>query len=117
MTSAAVPLASRLRRIDLRVVVGLAVLLAGVVGTLGIVRQAGERTPVLVMARDVPAGEVIGVQDVRAAELGLAPGWRPLGLASAAGWWGGWPRRRWQRGRSSVPPRSLSARRPRQGWR
>jgi Flp pilus assembly protein CpaB len=80
MTSAAVPLASRLRRIDLRVVVGLAVLLAGVVGTLGIVRQAGERTPVLVMARDVPAGGVIGAQDVRAAELGLAPGVATLGV-------------------------------------
>jgi len=80
MTSTAVPRqAARLRRVDLRVVIGLALLLAGVVGTVGVVQRAGQRTPVLVMARDVPAGQVIDAQDVRVAELGLAPGIAALG--------------------------------------
>ena len=81
MASTTVPqAAARLRRVDLRVVVGLAVLLVGVAGTLGVVAQAGKRTPVLVMAREVPAGQVIGEGDVRAAELGLAPGVATLGI-------------------------------------
>jgi Flp pilus assembly protein CpaB len=72
--------AARLRRLDLRVVIGLALLLAGVVGTVGVVQRAGQRTPVLVMARDVAAGQVIDAQDVRVAELGLAPGVAALGV-------------------------------------
>jgi Flp pilus assembly protein CpaB len=81
MTSTAVPRsAARLRRLDLRVVIGLALLLAGVVGTVGVVQRAGQRIPVLVMARDVPAGKVIGAQDLRVAELGLAPGVAALGV-------------------------------------
>jgi Flp pilus assembly protein CpaB len=66
--------AARARRIDLRVLLGLALLLAGVLGTLAIVQQAGQRSPVLVMARSVQAGQVIGAEDVRVAELGTAPG-------------------------------------------
>jgi Flp pilus assembly protein CpaB len=81
MASTTVPqAAARLRRIDLRVVVGLAVLLVGVAGTLGVVQRAGARSPVLVVARDVPAGQVIGEWDVRAAELGIAPGVATLGV-------------------------------------
>jgi Flp pilus assembly protein CpaB len=81
MASTVVPRsAARLRRLDLRVVIGLALLLAGVVGTVGVVQAAGERTPVLVMARDVPAGQLIGELDVRVAELGLAPGVATLGV-------------------------------------
>jgi Flp pilus assembly protein CpaB len=72
--------AGRLRRLDLRVVIGLALLLAGVVGTVGAVQRAGQRTPVLVMARDVPAGQVISAQDLRVTELGLAPGVAALGV-------------------------------------
>ena len=81
MTSTVAPRsAARLRRLDLRVVIGLALLLAGVVGTVGVVQRAGQRTPVLVMARDVPAGQAIDAQDVRVAELGLAPGVAALGV-------------------------------------
>jgi len=81
MTDTAVPRsAARLRRLDLRVVIGLALLLAGVVGTVGVVQRAGQRMPVLVMARDVQAGQVIGEQDVRVAELGLARGVAALGV-------------------------------------
>jgi Flp pilus assembly protein CpaB len=61
--------AARLRRVDLRVLLGLALLLAGVLGTVGLVQRSAERTPVLVMARPVAAGRVIGEQDVRVAEL------------------------------------------------
>src|SRR6266568_2143535 len=75
MTSTVVPqTAARMRRIDLRVLLGLALLLAGVLGTLAIIQQAGQRTPVLVMARSVQAGQVIGAEDVRVAELGIASG-------------------------------------------
>jgi Flp pilus assembly protein CpaB len=75
MASTVAPRSSaRLRRLDLRVVIGLALLLAGVVGTVGVVQRAGQRTPVLVMARDVPAGQVIDARDVRVVEVGLAPG-------------------------------------------
>jgi Flp pilus assembly protein CpaB len=81
MTSRVAPRsAARLRRLDLRVVIGLALLLAGVVGSVGAVQRAGQRTPVLVMARDVPAGQVIGAQDVRVAELGLVAGVAALGV-------------------------------------
>ena len=85
MTSTVVPqTAARVRRIDLRVLLGLALLLAGVLGTLAIVQQAGQRTPVLVMARSVQAGQVIGADDVRVAELGIAPGVATLGVAERA---------------------------------
>jgi Flp pilus assembly protein CpaB len=85
MTSTAVPRsAGRLRRIDLRVVIGLALLLAGVLGTVAVVQRAGQRVPVLVMAHDVAAGEVIGDQDVRVAEIGLAPGVTSLGIGDRA---------------------------------
>jgi Flp pilus assembly protein CpaB len=85
MTSTAVPRSTaRLRRIDLRVVIGLALLLAGVLGTVGVVQRAGQRVPVLVVAREVPAGQVVGDQDVRAAELGLAPGVATLGVGDRA---------------------------------
>jgi Flp pilus assembly protein CpaB len=52
-----------------RVVIGPALLLVGVLGTVAVVQRAGQRVPVLVMAREVPAGQVVGDQDVRVAEL------------------------------------------------
>jgi Flp pilus assembly protein CpaB len=73
-----------MRRIDLRVLVGLALLLAGVLGTLAIIQQAGQRIPVLVMAHSVQAGQVIGADDVRVAELGTAPGVATLGARERA---------------------------------
>lgn len=85
MASSVVPqTAARVRRLDLRVLIGLALLLAGVLGTLNIVQRAGQRTPVLVMARTVQAGQVIGDQDVRVAELGLDSGVATLGAADRA---------------------------------
>jgi Flp pilus assembly protein CpaB len=85
MTSTVVPqTAARVRRVDLRVLLGLALLLAGVLGTLASIQQAGQRTPVLVMARSVQAGQVIGADDIRVAELGTAPGVATLGAGERA---------------------------------
>jgi hypothetical protein len=52
------------------------------------------------MAREVPAGQVVGDQDVRVAELGLAPEWPPWESATAAEWWDRWRACRWPPGRS-----------------
>lgn len=71
--------AARMRRVDLRVLVGLLALLIGVLGAFGVVRHLAKHVPVLVMARSVAAGQVIGAGDVRVAELGLAPGVAVLG--------------------------------------
>jgi flagella basal body P-ring formation protein FlgA len=49
-------------------------------GTEAVVQRAGQRVPVLVVAREVPAGQVVGDQDVRVAELGLGPGVATLGV-------------------------------------
>jgi Flp pilus assembly protein CpaB len=85
VTSTVVPqTTARMRRIDLRVLVGLVLLLAGVLGTLTVIQQAGQRTPVLVMARSVQAGQVIGPDDVRVAELGTAPGVATVGVEQRA---------------------------------
>ncbi len=85
MTSTVVPqAAARARRVDFRVLIGLALLMAGILGTLAIVQQSGQRTPVLVMARSVQAGQVIGGGDVRVAELGVAPGVATVGIGERA---------------------------------
>jgi hypothetical protein len=106
MASPVVPRsAARLRRPELRVVIELAGLLAGVVGTVGVVQRAGQRTPMLVMARDVPAGQVIDSLDVRLVELGLAPRVAVLGRRGRGEWSAGWRACRWPPGRSSAQPR------------
>jgi len=85
VTSTVVPqAAARARRVDFRVLIGLALLMAGILGTLAIVQQSGQRTPVLVMARSVQAGQVIGGGDVRVAELGVAPGVATVGIGERA---------------------------------
>src|SRR5512133_1611541 len=101
MTSTAVPRSTaRLRRIDLRVVIGLALLLAGVLGTVTVVQRAGQRVPVLVVAREVPAGRGA------ATRMGGWPSsvspleWPPSESATAAKWWDGWRACRWSPGRS-----------------
>ncbi|MBI2709107.1 MAG: flagella basal body P-ring formation protein FlgA [Actinobacteria bacterium] len=46
---------------------------AGLVGAM-LVSSAGQRSPVLVAARDIPAGSRVDAADVRVAELGVPPG-------------------------------------------
>lgn len=66
--------AVRTRRIDLRIVVGLLLFVVGVLATSGLIRQAKERTPVLVAARSLEPGDTVGSEDLRVAEMGLATG-------------------------------------------
>ncbi|PZG45885.1 hypothetical protein C1I98_15140 [Spongiactinospora gelatinilytica] len=46
---------------------------------------AAHRTPVLVMARDVPIGQPIGAQDLRTVALGLDPGVQTVEAAGKSG--------------------------------
>jgi len=75
MSAQALPRAiARSRRIDMRVVVGLLLFSVGILATSGIIRQAQERTPVLVAARSLEPGHTIEQGDLRVAEIGLGPG-------------------------------------------
>lgn len=83
MSAQAIPRAIvRTRRIDLRVVLGLLLFVVGVVATAGVMRQAQERTPVLVAARSLVPGETLSSGDLRVAEIGLAPGVATLPAAA-----------------------------------
>jgi len=64
----------RLRRIDLRVAVGLVLMMVAVFGGAALIRTAQSRTPVLVAAAAVQPGEVITASDLRVADLSLAGG-------------------------------------------
>jgi Flp pilus assembly protein CpaB len=64
----------RLRRLDLRVAVGLLLMLVAVFGGASLIKSAQARTPVLVAAGTVQPGEVIKASDVRVAELSLSGG-------------------------------------------
>ncbi|MGH2708073.1 MAG: hypothetical protein ACRDJK_07235 [Actinomycetota bacterium] len=61
--------ASHIRRIDMRVVVGVALMLFAIIGTFSLVRRAQARIRVLVGARQVEPGEVIKASDLRVADL------------------------------------------------
>ncbi len=70
---------ARSRRIDLRVVAGLLLFLAGVLATSAIIRQANERSAVLVAAADLDAGHALQPGDLRVAEVGLSGGVASIG--------------------------------------
>lgn len=75
MSAQALPRAlARTRRIDLRVVVGLMLFAIGILATSGLIRQAQERTPVLVATQALQPGHTVEEADLRVAELGLSPG-------------------------------------------
>lgn len=65
---------SRLRRLDLRVAVGLLLMLVAVLGGASLIRTAQARTPALVAARTVQPGEVIEASDLRVVEVSLPAG-------------------------------------------
>jgi Flp pilus assembly protein CpaB len=65
---------SRLRRLDLRVAVGLLLMTIAVLGGASLIRNAQARTPVLVAAGSVQPGEVIEASDLRVAEISLPAG-------------------------------------------
>lgn len=66
--------ASRIRRLDMRVVVGMILMLFAIAGTASIVQKARDRVPVLVAARSVEAGEVIKSSDLRVADISVVGG-------------------------------------------
>ena len=57
----------RLRRIDLRVAVGLLLMLVAIFGGASLIRTAQARIPVLVGAAAVQPGDVITASDIRVA--------------------------------------------------
>ena len=65
---------SRLRRLDLRVAIGLLLMTVAVLGGASLIRNAQARTPVLVAAGSVQPGEVIQASDLRVAEISLPAG-------------------------------------------
>ena len=60
---------SRLRRLDLRVAIGLLLMTVAVLGGASLIRNAQARTPVLVAAGSVQPGEVIEASDLRVVEI------------------------------------------------
>jgi Flp pilus assembly protein CpaB len=65
---------ARLRRLDLRVAIGLVLMLVAVLGGASLIRSAQERTPVLLVAGTVQPGEVIEDSDLRVAEVSVPAG-------------------------------------------
>jgi Flp pilus assembly protein CpaB len=65
---------SRLRRLDLRVAVGVLLMLVAVLGGASLIRAAQDRIPVLVAAGSVQPGEVIGPSDLRVVEMSVPAG-------------------------------------------
>ena len=65
---------SRLRRLDLRVAVGVLLMLVAVLGGASLIRSAQDRIPVLVAAGSVQPGEVIGPSDLRVVEMSVPAG-------------------------------------------
>jgi Flp pilus assembly protein CpaB len=65
---------SRLRRLDMRVAVGVLLMLVAVLGGASLIRSAQARTPVLVAAGTVQPGEVIQPSDLRVVEMSVPAG-------------------------------------------
>lgn len=66
--------ASRVRRIDMRVVIGVTLMLFAVVGTIALVNKAQARIPVIVAAQAIEPGEVIGPSNIRIADISIPAG-------------------------------------------
>lgn len=64
--------AARMRRVDLRVVVGILLMLLAIVGASVLVRKAQARVPVLVAARSVEQGSVIRPSDLRVEDISIS---------------------------------------------
>lgn len=66
--------ALRIRRMDMRVVVGVILMLFAIGGTASLVQRAQGRIPALLAARAVEAGEVIEISDLRIADISVSGG-------------------------------------------
>lgn len=65
---------ARLRRVDMRVAVGLILMLVAVFGGASLIKTAQARIPVIVAAANVQPGQVITASDLRIADVSLAGG-------------------------------------------
>lgn len=65
---------ARFRRLDLRVIVGLLLMLVAVLGGASLIRSAQARTTALVAAGTVQPGDVIEASDLRVVEVSLPAG-------------------------------------------
>jgi len=65
---------ARVRKLDLRVAVGLLLMMVAVVGGASLIKSAQARIPVLVAAGTVEPGQVIEASDIRVVEASLAGG-------------------------------------------
>jgi Flp pilus assembly protein CpaB len=63
---------SRIRAIDMRVVVGVALMLFAIIGITSLIHKAQARIPVLVAAQNVEPGEVIERPDLRVADISVS---------------------------------------------
>lgn len=72
-TPAARPPRVRSRRNPVALAAGAALLVAGAAGTAWLVTAMADATPVLVTARDVPAGAVLTAADLAVAQVGVDP--------------------------------------------
>ncbi|MGW5736405.1 MULTISPECIES: SAF domain-containing protein [Streptomyces] len=59
-------------------VIGAVMVLAGAIGFAGLLNASGERSDVLALARDVPAGQKITAADLRVVALPEDPGLKPV---------------------------------------
>lgn len=66
--------AARIRRIDLRVGVGIFLMALAVIGTTALIRKAEARSSVLVAARTVEPGSVIRATDLRVESISITDG-------------------------------------------
>jgi Flp pilus assembly protein CpaB len=65
---------AKARRLDLRVIIGLALMAISLVGVTAVVRRAEARVPVLVAAQPIEAGSVIEATDLRVESLSISGG-------------------------------------------
>lgn len=77
--------AARVRRIDLRIVIGILLMLFTMAAGATVIRKAQDRTPVLVAAQQVQPGEVITAEHLRTAWISAAEGIDYLPASARAG--------------------------------
>jgi Flp pilus assembly protein CpaB len=63
--------AAKIRRVDMRVAMGILLMFAAIVGGATLLKGAQSRTPVIVAARAVEPGDVITSEDLRVADVAL----------------------------------------------
>jgi Flp pilus assembly protein CpaB len=68
------PAATRVRKVDLRIVAGVFLMILAIAANSALIRKAQDRTAVLVAAKAIQPGEVISASDLREADVSVAAG-------------------------------------------